>query len=34
MTTIDLSALQNGSDIRGFALDTEKQKKEFNRGYN
>lgn len=27
MTTIDLSALQNGSDIRGFALDTEKQKK-------
>ncbi|WP_368646327.1 phosphomannomutase/phosphoglucomutase [Alkalibacterium putridalgicola] len=27
MTEIDLKTLQNGSDIRGFALDTEKQKK-------
>ncbi|MER2064094.1 MAG: phosphomannomutase/phosphoglucomutase, partial [Alkalibacterium sp.] len=27
MTKIDLKNLQNGSDIRGFALDTEKQKK-------
>lgn len=27
MTEIDLKTLQNGSDIRGFALDTEKQPK-------
>ncbi|MDZ7835841.1 MAG: hypothetical protein U5K84_11490 [Alkalibacterium sp.] len=27
MTETDLKKLQNGSDIRGFALDTENQKK-------
>lgn len=31
MATIDLLSLQNGSDIRGFALDTDQKKKNLNK---